>query len=527
MYDILVKNGRVLDGSGNPWFEADIALVDGKIAAVQRGIDAASARETIDAGGQVVCPGFIDTHTHSDFTLLADPLAQSKVQQGVTTEVVGNCGGWLAPVLEKARSGIEHGVRHKNVSLDWTSVGGYLARLGKQGVALNVCPLIGFGNVRASIMGYTEEPATPGQVTEMQQLVRENMSEGAFGMSTGLFYAPQSYASQREVTAVVKALSPSGGLYVTHIRDEGNYGIGLAAALREAFETAREAGVPLHISHLQANGIAAWGSAGWMVEAIENERAQGLDVTADVYPYIRCGGGISGSVMPRWALEGGRDRVVSRLQDPTTRKRIAREIAATFERRGGPELHTFSSYAPRTEFEGMTLAQVAGILGESPEYAVLTLLEEGEASWVSAILNEDDVSEIMKADWVMVGSDGSALAPAGPVSGGKPHPRNYGTFPRVLRLYTREKRLFSVEEAVRKMTSLPAQRFRLAGRGLIKEGFWGDVVVFDPETIRDTATFEDPHLFPTGISYVLVNGEMVVSHGTQTGLLAGSPLTCP
>ncbi len=524
MYDILIKNGRVIDGSGNSWFVADIALANGKITAVRRGLGDAPAKETVDARGKVVCPGFIDTHTHSDFTLLADPLAQSKVHQGVTTEVVGNCGGWLAPILEKARPGIEqHGGKY--VSLDWTSVGGYLSRLGAQGVAVNVCPLIGFGNVRASVMGYAEGPASPRQIAEMRELVCLNMSEGAFGMSTGLFYAPQSYASQAEVTAIVKALGSLGVLYVTHIRDEGNYTIGLAAALREAFQTAKEAEVPLHISHLQANGIAAWGSAGWMVEAIEKERALGLDVTADVYPYTRCGGSISGSVMPRWALEGGRDKVESRLKDPATRRCIAGEIAATFERRGGAELHTFSSYAPRPEFEGMTLAQVASILGESPEYAVLTLLEEGEAGWVSAILNEDDVSDIMKASWVMFGSDGSALAPTGPVSGGKPHPRNYGTFPRVLGLYTRDKGLLSLEEAIRKMTSLPAQRFRLAGRGLIKDGFWGDLVVFDPETINDGATFEEPHRFPVGISHVLVNGQMVISQGTHTGNLPGRPLT--
>jgi N-acyl-D-amino-acid deacylase len=213
-----------------------------------------------------------------------------------------------------------------------------------------------------------------------------------------------------------------------------------------------------------------------------------------------------------------------RLGDPATRRRIASEIAATFERRGGPELHTFSTYAPRPEFEGMTLDQVSEILGERPEFAVLTLLEQGEASWVSAILNDEDVSEIMKAGWAMVGSDGSALAPAGPTSGGKPHPRNYGTFPRVLKVYTREKKLFPLEDAIRKMTSLPAQRFGLGGRGLVREGSWGDLVVFGPETIGDAATFEDPHRFPTGVSHVLVNGKIVVEHGVHTGVLPGRPL---
>ena len=524
MYDILIKNGRVIDGTGNPWFYADVAVTGGRIVAIKRRLE--GARVTLDVKGKIVCPGFIDAHTHSDHVLLANPTADSKVHQGVTTEVVGNCGSSPAPLLGPAREAIvlQQSERLGGFEVDWTTTGAYLSKLEKQGVAVNVASLIGFGTLRICVMGHAERPATPGERSAMRGLLEENLDEGAFGLSTGLFYAPQSFAATDEVIDVVKGLKPKEALYVTHVRDEGNYTVGILAALEEALQTASEAEAPLHISHIQLNGIAAWHNAGAVIEMIEKARQSGMDITADEYSYTRCGGGICGSIMPRWALEGGRVKVLERLSHEPTRDRIAREIAATFSRRGGPELHTFSVYRPNPAFEGMTLESVAGILGEPPEYAVLTMLEKADAGWVSAILNDDDVETFMKAPWVMIGSDGGSLARSGRAGGGKPHPRNFGCFPRVIAVYSREKGLFPVEDAIRKMTSLPAQRFGLMDRGLLKEGFWADAVVFDPCLLADAATFENPHRFPVGIDYVIVNGQVVIDKGEHTGRLPGKAL---
>ncbi len=523
MYDLLIRNGKIVDGTGNPWYLADIAIKNGKIVKIARNLEGASV--TIDAGGKIVSPGFIDAHTHSDFTLLADPQALSKVHQGVTTEVVGNCGGWLAPILGQAIETVKQQVaRYGGLEVDWTSTAGYLAKIESRKSAVNVVPLVGFGSVRASVMGYAERPATPEERRKMRDLVEQNVDEGAFGMSTGLFYAPQSFAPTDEVIDVAKGLKPKEALYVSHIRDESDYTIGMGAALEEAYKIAREAGVPLHISHLHALGIATWGKAAEYVQSIEEARESGLDATGDQYPYAACGGGITGSVMPRWALAGGRTELLKRLGDKQTRDKIAKEVATNFERRGGAWRHRFSIYKPNPEFEGMTLDKVAEILGEPPEYAVLTMLEKGDASWVSQIIDEDDIETFMKAPWVMGGSDGSALALEGAVAGGKPHPRNFGTFPRMVGVYARDKRLFPVHEIVRKITSLPAQRFGLSDRGVLKEGFCADITVFCPNTIRDTSTFDNPHQLAEGVEYTIVNGEIVVHNGKHTGRLPGHAL---
>jgi N-acyl-D-amino-acid deacylase len=361
----------------------------------------------------------------------------------------------------------------------------------------------------------------------MRALVEQAIDEGAFGMSTGLFYAPQSFAPTDEVIDVARALKAKEALYCTHVRDESDYTIGFGAAIEEGIKIGSEVGVPVHIAHLHALGVATWKKAPEYVACIQKARDSGLDVTGDQYPYTASGGGISGSVMPRWALEGGRARVLERLADRATRDKIAGEIAINFERRGGSARHTFSTYRARPEFEGMNVDEVSEILGEAPEYAVLTILEGGEAGWVSQIIDEEDIVTFLKAPWVMGGSDGSSLALSGPVSGGKPHPRNFGTFPRIIGAYARDKGLFQVHEIVRKLTSLPAARFGLVGRGLIKEGFWADVAVFDWNTIKDTATFKNPHQIPTGIDYVLVNGQVVVEKGRHTGRLPGQALRRP
>jgi N-acyl-D-amino-acid deacylase len=523
VYDVLIKNGQIVDGTGNPWFKADIAIASGKIVKIGRGLQG-EAKTIIDASGRIVSPGFIDAHTHSDFNVLADPLCQSTIQQGVTTQVVGNCGSSPGPRAEGDEKNLGRLAAFPWLKPEWTTLGEYIDHVNKVGVATNVVPLVGFGTVRNVVMGPLERPATPEECAKMRVLVAEAIDEGAFGMSTGLFYAPQCFAPTEEVIEVAKALKPKEALYVTHPRDESDYTIGYGAAIQEGIDIARAAGVAVQISHLHALGVATWKRAPEYVEIMQKARDQGIDVTADQYPYAASAGGITGSVIPRWALDGGREKMLERLADKATRDKIAKEVAIAFKRRGGVERHTIATYLPNPAFEGLTVDKVAEILGEPPEYAVLTMLEKGDSSWVSKIIDEEDIVTFIKAPWVMGGSDGSSLALTGPVSGGKPHPRNFGTFPRWIGTYGRDMGLFRVEEIVRKLTSLPAQRFGLKERGLLKEGFWADVVVFDWHTIKDTATWDRPHQFPEGIDYVFVNGELVVDHKKHTGKLAGKAL---
>ncbi len=523
MYDILIKHGHIVDGTGNPWFSADVAVSGGKVVKIGRGLEG-EAKLTIDAADKIVSPGFTDAHTHSDYNVLADQMCQSTIQQGVTTQVVGNCGSSPGPYATGEQRQDKRLAAFPWITPDWTTIGGYIDHVNKVGTTTNIVPLVGFATVRDIVMGPVERPATAEECAKMRVLVGEAIDQGAFGMSTGLFYAPQNFASTEEVIAVAKALKPKEALYVTHPRDESDYTVGYGAAIQEGIDIAREAGVAAQISHLHALGVATWKRAPEYVGLIQKARDQGIDITADQYPYAASAGGITGSVIPRWALDGGRPKLLQRLADPATRKKIAEEVAIAFKRRGGVERHTVATYLPNPAFEGLTVDKIAKILGEAPEYAVLTMLDKGDSSWVSKIIDEEDIVTFIKAPWVMGGSDGSSLALTGPVSGGKPHPRNFGTFPRWIGTYGRDMGLFKVEEIVRKLTSLPAQRFGLKERGILKEGFWADVVVFDWNTIKDTATWDKPHQFPQGIDYVMVNGQLVVDHQKHTGVLAGRAL---
>ena len=523
MYDILVKNGHVVDGTGNPWFRADVAISCGKVVKIGRGIEG-EAKLTIDATDRIVSPGFTDAHTHSDFNVLADQMCQSTIQQGVTTQIVGNCGTSPGPYTPGDEKNHKRLAAFPWLKPDWTTMGGYIDHVNKVGTTTNVVPLVGFATVRDMVMGPVERPATAEECAKMRVLVAEAIDQGAFGMSTGLFYAPQNFASTEEVIEVAKALKPKEALYVTHPRDESDYTVGYGPAIQEGIDIARAAGVAAQISHLHALGVATWKRAPEYVGLIQKARDQGIDISADQYPYAASAGGITGSVIPRWALNGGRPKLLERLADRATRDKIAKEVAVAFKRRGGVERHTVATYLPNPAFEGLTVDKIAEILGEAPEYAVLTMLDKGDSSWVSKIIDEEDIVTFIKAPWVMGGSDGSSLALSGPVSGGKPHPRNFGTFPRWVGTYGRDMGLFKVEEIVRKLTSLPAQRFGLKERGILKEGFWADVVVFDWNTIKDMATWDKPHQFPQGIDYVLVNGQLVVDHQKHTGVLAGQAL---
>ena len=522
MYDLVFKNVVVVDGTGAKGFDGEVAVVGDEIAAI--GVDLGEGKRTIDGGGRVLAPGFIDIHTHSDFTLPVDPRGESKVRQGVTTEVLGQCGQSATPLTgedslkiareEMARAGGDPDV-------PWRTVAEYATFLEEQGVSPNVAIMIGHGAVRASVMGFADRAPTDEEMEGMKDLVRQSLEEGAVGMTTGLYYAPGSYADADEVAALCEVVRELEGLHSSHIRDESTYNIGLVAALEEVLEVARKSGVRTQISHLKALGPEVWGKAPELLKMIEDARAEGLDVLADQYPYVASGSSITGSLIPRWAQDGGRDAMVARIDDPEIRPKLLDEVRKNLERRGGADRLQIALYPPERSYEGKRLSEVAESLDLPPAEAALELLREAEASFVCFVMEEEDVDCIMGSDLVMVGSDGRAVAVDGPTSGGQPHPRYFGTFPRVLGYYSREKGILSLERAVHKMTGMPAERLGFSDRGYVRPGYRADLVLFDPDTVRDAATFEDPKQYPVGIDMVMVNGTMVIEDGEHTGALPG------
>ena len=519
MFDILIQGGRVIDGAGTPSFSADVGIKAGKIAAVGALTEASAKR--IDAPGLVVAPGFIDMHSHSDIALLANPRAESKIRQGVTTEVIGNCGESAAPLTPRMLADFkaESELDKLQIELDWLSMGEYLAKLAKQGIALNVVPLIGHGTVRAAVMGYENRRPTPLEMQAMKTLVAQAMQEGAFGMSTGLIYAPSYYADTEELIELSQVAAQYGGLYCSHIRGEGDR---LIEAVTEAITIGKESGAAVQLSHHKAVGKANWGKVKHSLALIDQARASGFDVTADQYPYIAASNSLSAS-LPPWMHEGSKDELLKRLTDPQVRARLRQEMAV----REGYWEDTKISYCPgRPEYEGLSLQEIAELRGADPYETTFDLLCEEEAGVrvVRFGMSEEDVHTVMQHPMVMVGSDASALAPYGVLCQGKPHPRSYGTFPRVLGKYAREEQVISIEEAVRKMTSLPAQKLGLRDRGKLQAGMWADITIFQPETVRDKATYLDPHQYPCGIEYVLVNGKPVIIRGEHSGELPGKTL---
>ena len=535
MYDVTITGGRLLDGSGNPWYWADLGIKDGRIAALARVSPGVAspltglAQATIDASGKVVCPGFIDMHSHSDMPLLVNPTADSKVRQGVTTEVIGHCGASLAPLTESSLPVLQSAMRgllEGESEWSWRSYGQYLDRLGKQGTALNVAGLVGHTPVRVAAMGFAQRAPEPAELQVMCDLVQEAISEGAFGWSTGLIYSPGSYAELPELTALGRAAAERGGIYFTHMRSEGE---GIFAAVDEALAIGREAGIPVHIAHLKAAGWAQ-GRADRLLAALETARADGVDVTADQYPYIAGSTGLA-ALLPPWAHEGGRETMVARLKSEDDRRRMRQDMQGRLpgwdnDFRCVPWTNVLISRCDDPAYEGRSVQEIADELGRDPYETIFDLLAQVDAGtgMVVFMMREDEVALMMGHDLVMVGTDGSAIRPDGPLGHGKPHPRSYGTFPRILGRYVRDQGVLSLQQAVRKMTSIAANRLGLADRGQIREGWWADVVVFDPATVIDTATFAQPHQFPAGIEHVLVNGVVVVDRGRHTGRLPGTVL---
>lgn len=520
-YDLIVEGGVVLDGCGNPWFKADVGVLGDRIEAIGQ-LSNAPAERRIDARGLIVAPGFIDLHSHSDFTLLVDPRAESKIRQGVTTEVIGNCGSSAAPQNKEVRAYRERFMRTRlgeDFQFDWETMSDYMEKLESQGIALNVVPLIGHGTVRQNVMGFDDRAPTPEELEEMKKLVAESMRDGAWGLSTGLIYSPGCYAGTEEIVELAKVVARYGGIYASHIRGEGDT---LLEALREAIEIGERAGIPVEISHFKASGKRNWGKTKESLSLVEEARRRGIDITFDQYPYTASSTGLA-AYLPDWVHVGGAEAMLERLKNPEERRKI-KEDPAVSERDWSIIMVVVSPRHP--EYEGMRISEIAERMGKDPLDAVMNLLleEEGQTWIVSFDMSEEDVQRVMRSPSMIVGSDGRAVSPRGILGMGKPHPRYYGTFPRVLGRYVRKLGVLTLEEAVRKMTSAPARRLGLWDRGILRPGFKADIAIFDYDTIIDTADFMDSHRFPKGIEYVIINGAVVIQEGEHTGALAGRVL---
>lgn len=518
MYDLIIKNGKIIDGTGAGWYRGDVAISGDRIAAVGTRLE--GAERIIDASGLFVSPGFIDAHSHSDGAILINPRAESKIRQGVTTEVIGQCGTSAAP-REKLNAEMKAMLAEQGLELSSLTMKDYLQLVEERGSAVNIVPLIGHGTVREEVMGYDNRPCTPAELEKMKALVAQAMEDGAFGMTTGLIYPPSCYGDAHEMHELARVVASYGGFYATHMRNEAD---GLLQSIEETLEVARQAGLPVHISHYKVCGEDNWGKSTQGFELIEAARRNGLEVTLDQYPYTATSNALK-SMIPSWAHEGGNEGLRRCLEDAELRARIRQEMLAAGHV-WDKVLVSRCRHSENKQYEGRNLVEIGQMMGMEPVDATLELLlsDDFQCQRIRFAMDEDEVARIMQHPLVMIGSDASCLATTGPLSQGKPHPRAYGTFARVLGHYVREKQVLRLEEAVRKMTSLPAGRFGLWHRGLIRPGFFADITIFDAERIIDRATFTEPHQYADGIEYVIVNGQLAVEKGEHTGNLPGRAL---
>ena len=523
-YDLLIRGGHIVDGTGSPWYRGDVAVRGDRIVGVGL-LAGARARDTIDASGLIVAPGFIDMLGHSEYPLLADPRAISKITQGVTTEITGEVTS-VVPVNENTLRELGAETRSR---VTWTDLDGYFAALERARPAINLGTFVTVGSVRRYVIGDADRPATPAEVEQMKGLVAGAMQQGAMGLSSGLIYAPASYASTGEVTELARVAARYGGGYASHIRSEGER---LVEAINEAIAIGEGAGTWVQIHHLKASGRANWGKMRPAVAAIEAARARGLDVTADQYPYIASGTGLDATI-PNWAHAGGTDSLLARLANPTTRARLRAELTSggtdwrIGTSAGGPGGVMIASVGADSlrRYQGMRLNQVAEARGQEVVDALFDVLlaDRARTAAIYFSMSEDDLELAMKQPWVSVGMDAGARAADSTVTS-RPHPRAYGTFPRILCRYVRERQVITLEDAVRKFTALPASRVGLADRGVVKAGMYADLTLFDPATVCDRATFENPVQTSVGIRHVIVNGTAVLRNGTPTGARAGRGL---
>ena len=517
MFDVVIRGGTLIDGTGTTGYSADLAIQGDTIVAIGNSIEA-EAHQSVDATGKVVTPGFIDLHSHADMSFFIDPDADSKITQGVTFEYVGNCGiSFCAPLIGESASDLNTRKAWYDTdwSPDWTSFSDFLDALEKTGSNINVATQVGHGTVRKAIMGMDTRAPDSGEIKQMQALVAEGLDAGALGFSTGLSMAPGYYSLAIEVFELVQVAADRNKLYSSHIRDSSTEGPGLFVATMEALEAGRRTGAKVQVSHLKANGPLR-GRSSDLIEMIDKAQSDGIDAAADVYPYVSASGPMSGNVFPRWALEGGREQALERLQDADLRAQIVDGLEQAFEKFSGPSKIAIANYAPDASLEGKQLPEISSQMNCTASEALARIYEGFDAQLVITGMAQQDVDLISAAPSVAIASDGSSLRSTGPLSAGKPHPRSYGTFPRFLKR-VRETNLVSLEEAIRKMTTLPAERLQLTRRGRLAPGYFADITIFDPSEIEDIATFQEPHKYSKGIEDVFVNGTVVVRNRKVTG----------
>ena len=528
-FDVVITNGHIIDGTGSPWYSGDIGIRDGKIAAIGN-LAKAERKRTIDAHGAVVAPGFIDMLGQSELTILVEPRLPSKIFQGITTEITGE-GGSAGPLNDAIIKAGQPTYEHLKITPDWRTFAQYFARLEKQGIGINVADYVGATQVRRMVLGDDDKAPNAEQLEQMKALVRQAMEDGTIGVSTALEYAPAPYAKTEELIALAGEAAKYGGVYATHMRNESNT---VLEAIDEALRIGREAHIPVEIWHLKVAGKKNWGRMPEVVAKISAARAQGMDVSANTYAYPAWFNDFS-AFIPPWAHDGGDAKLIERLKDPATRARIRKDMETPsgewdneWQEIPGPEsvLISVVQNPKMLPLQGKTLAEVAKMWGKDPIDALCDLLIEDKVFTSVAVfgMSEPDVALALQQPWTSVDNDSSGASPEGILGQEHPHPRAYGTFPRILRKYVREEKKLTLEDAIRKFSALPAQRMRLVDRGVLKAGMWADVVIFDPATIHDQATFEKPNQLSEGMQYVLVNGVPVIDQGKMTGALPGKVL---
>ncbi|HKF51932.1 MAG TPA: D-aminoacylase [Candidatus Acidoferrales bacterium] len=531
-YDVIIRGGHILDGTGNPWYAADIGIRGDKIAAIGK-LDNATAKQTIDAVGKIVAPGFIDMLGQSETSLLIDNRSLSKLSQGITSEITGE-GGSAAPQDDKTLTPMKPLLDHFHLTVDWTDLSGYFARLEKTGTPLNLGTYVGAAQVREAVIGDDDRAPTADELKQMEDLVAQAMQQGAMGVSTALIYPPGHYAKTDELIALAKVASQYGGIYASHMRSEGQTEM---QALDEAIRIGREANLPVEIFHLKVSGKSRWGSMPKVIAKMQAARDSGLNIAASMYPYV-AGATALASCLPPWVADGGAAKLLGRLHDPADRKRIKAEMAADhpgwenlYFDSGGPSGVMISGVVnpDLKKYDGKTVAQMAAAEKKDPLDALFdfVIADNGQTGALYFIANEQDLQYGLKQPWTSIGLDANETSLDGPIFEPHNHPRAWGSMPRFLGHYVRDLHLVPLPQAIRKITSLPAEREHLIGRGLLKEGFFADMTIFDPATIIDKATYTDPNQMSVGVDYVFVNGQLEFANGKLTGVTAGRALRGP
>ena len=530
-FDLVITNGHIIDGTGSPWYSGDLGIRDGKIATIGN-LSSAPRKRTIDAAGKVVAPGFIDMLGQSELTILVDPRLPSKIFQGITSEITGE-GGSIAPLNDSIIASDRSSYEHYKITPDWRTYRQYFARLEKQGIGINVADYVGATQVRRVVLGDDDKQPTPEQLERMKALVREAMKDGAVGVSTSLEYAPAPYAKTEELIALAGEAGKLGGVYATHMRNESD---SVLQAIDEALRIGREGHIPVEIWHLKVAGKNNWGRMPEVIAKINAARAAGADVSADTYAYTAWSNSFS-AFIPAWAHDGGDAKMVERLKDPATRARIRKDLLTPsrewdneWDEIPGPEAVMISSVNNKEllPLQGKRLSEIAKLWNKDPIDTIFDFLIQDPDSGVAVFgMSQPDVTLALQQPWVAVDNDSEGMSPEGILGQTHTHPRAYGTFPRILSKYVREDKALTLEDAIRKFTALPAQRMHLTDRGVLKSGMWADIVIFDPATVRDRATFDNPNQLSEGMEYVMVNGVPVIDQGKMTGALPGKVLRGP